>query len=123
LALRACLGRCGRYIASGSYCSACKPRNGSTRQWRRTREAVFAIHGRRCFYCGRPAEHVDHVVPVRDGGVSEALNLRPACADCNLRKGRRVAACVRLGAADSFEGFVLALVALHAHDPAVAQRP
>jgi 5-methylcytosine-specific restriction endonuclease McrA len=41
-----------------------------------------------CSYCGiRPAEHVDHVKPLHLDGPHCLANLRPACAQCNLRKG------------------------------------
>lgn len=46
-----------------------------------------------CQYCGRRAPHVslhiDHVLPVADGGSNELDNLVAACQDCNLGKGRR----------------------------------
>jgi 5-methylcytosine-specific restriction endonuclease McrA len=49
---------------------------------------VFAFYGRRCA-CGAPAEHVDHIIPVADGGTDRLDNLRPSCAACNLAKGAR----------------------------------
>jgi len=46
-----------------------------------------------CAYCGRtPPEvllHVDHIVPVADGGPDDPENLTTACRDCNLGKGAR----------------------------------
>lgn len=41
----------------------------------------------KCWMCGEPAEHMDHVKPVVAGGGSWASNLRPACASCNKKKG------------------------------------
>ncbi len=67
-------------------------------EWAHTRRAVLVRDGDRCRFrrwwgwgptCGRPAEHVDHVVPVAWGGSSDASNLRAACAKCNLAKGSR----------------------------------
>lgn len=63
------------------------PRAVSTR----TRFEVFKRDGFRCVYCGgtplqRPL-HVDHVVPLAEGGGNEPSNLVTACADCNLGKG------------------------------------
>lgn len=67
-------------------------------EWQHTRRAVLARDGERCQLrrlagwgptCGRPAEHVDHLMPVSWGGSSDASNLRAACARCNLRKGAR----------------------------------
>ena len=86
-----CLG-CGVIIGRGSYCTACqpaKPRKGSTRQWRTTRERVLERDGHRCRYCGAPATHVDHLVPVVRGGTDDPENLAAACPTCNLEKGAR----------------------------------
>lgn len=51
--------------------------------------ARVAYYGGRCWMCGAPWEHVDHVKPVAAGGSNWPANLRPACAPCNLRKGSR----------------------------------
>lgn len=61
----------------------------------RIRFAVLLRDGFKCMYCGRAAVrdgvvlHVDHVVPVAQGGPTVVENLRTACADCNLGKGAR----------------------------------
>ena len=55
--------------------------------WRKTREQVFATKGRRCWWCGRPAGTVDHVVPVVLGGGHGLANLVPSCARCNYSRG------------------------------------
>ena len=49
----------------------------------------------RCEYCGLSQEgqeatfHIDHVVPVTVGGLSQESNLALACVSCSLRKGAR----------------------------------
>ena len=47
-----------------------------------------------CVYCGRSAPevvlHVDHVLPVAEGGTNDIGNLVTACADCNLGKGASI---------------------------------
>ena len=53
-----------------------------------TREYVAIIRGDPCAYCGAPMEHVDHIVPFADGGVTDWTNLTPACAGCNHRKSK-----------------------------------
>ncbi len=83
-----CLG-CGVIIGRGSYCDACRPRNGSTRKWRTVRWQVLERDRYTCRYCGAPAGHVDHVVPVSAGGGEHPGNLAAACQRCNLRKGAR----------------------------------
>jgi 5-methylcytosine-specific restriction endonuclease McrA len=89
--IRRCLGGCGTLIQSGSYCSWCKPRNGSTREWRNTRARVLARDGWICQLklpgCTVTAHHVDHHVPVLFGGADDESNLVAACANCNLAKG------------------------------------
>ena len=41
-----------------------------------------------CRYCGQRAMtlHLDHVVPVSQGGHSTVANLVTTCAECNLKK-------------------------------------
>jgi hypothetical protein len=43
-----------------------------------------------CRYCGHEAPdvvlHVDHIVPVSQGGTNDCENLITACAECNLGK-------------------------------------
>lgn len=51
--------------------------------------ARVAYYGGRCYMCGGPYEHIDHVIPLARGGTNWPANLRPACAKCNLRKGDR----------------------------------
>lgn len=58
---------------------------------KRTRFEVFKRDDFQCRYCGARAPemilHVDHVVPVCDGGSDEEDNLVTACEGCNLGKG------------------------------------
>ncbi len=63
------------------------------------RREVLRQHNYTCAYCGRPGTetlgpdgkpwHVDHIVPLVEGGQTEPRNLVPACMTCNVRKGRR----------------------------------
>ena len=56
---------------------------------------VLAKTGGWCAYCGSLLEeenepwHVDHVVPLIQGGRDEMDNLLAACAKCNRRKGSK----------------------------------
>ena len=62
------------------------------------RTLVLRRAGSRCEYCGLAQEgqeaafHVDHVVPVAQGGPTVAENLALACVSCSLRKGARQSA-------------------------------
>lgn len=51
---------------------------------------VFKRDGFTCQYCGATPPsvllHVDHIVPVKEGGGNEETNLVTACQNCNLGK-------------------------------------
>jgi 5-methylcytosine-specific restriction endonuclease McrA len=68
-----------------------RQRNGSTRAWRKVRAEVLERDHHRCFYCGRPANTVDHLKPVAQGGTDDKDNLVAACSQCNGAKGDRTA--------------------------------
>lgn len=56
---------------------------------------VLARDNFTCQYCGAKATdgallHIDHIVPVKEGGTNEITNLVAACADCNLGKGAKM---------------------------------
>jgi len=57
------------------------------------RFSVFKRDSFACRYCGATAPnvqlHVDHVVPVSEGGRDDIDNLVTACAACNFGKGAR----------------------------------
>lgn len=59
---------------------------------KRTRFDVFKRDGFTCQYCGaHPPQailHIDHIIPVVDGGSNEDTNLVTACQGCNLGKSR-----------------------------------
>ena len=54
------------------------------------RVAVLSRDGFRCKMCGASAEntklHVDHIVAVARGGITEERNLQTLCQKCNLGK-------------------------------------
>ncbi|OKI71401.1 HNH endonuclease [Streptomyces sp. MJM1172] len=54
-----------------------------------SRLAILARWGSACAYCGKRAEHLDHVVPLSRGGEDVESNMVPACAPCNLSKGAK----------------------------------
>ena len=112
---RHCL-HCGEQMpkskrADAKYCSAqcnsaahhLKRGNGRLGPGRRReieRAAIIERDGSRCHVCGkkcRPDEiHLDHLVPLAAGGDHMEANLAVACARCNLSRGARGIAQLRL---------------------------
>jgi 5-methylcytosine-specific restriction endonuclease McrA len=88
MALKYCLGRCGRRV-QGSYCRQCKPRPYQPerlrgRRWMKIRRSVMARAGGICEECGeRLADEVHHV----DGDLrnNALVNLRALCRPCHAR--------------------------------------
>ena len=63
-----------------------------THDWAEKRAAVLIRDAYRCRSClrcvsGRHA-HVDHVLPLDDGGTDDPLNLQVLCDECHGRKTR-----------------------------------
>lgn len=54
------------------------------------RQAVYNLTGGKCAYCGEQIAYadmqVDHVIPLRKGGVDALDNMLPACRSCNHYK-------------------------------------
>lgn len=55
-----------------------------------TRAGILRRDGRRCAYCGKRADTIDHVVPRSRGGRHTWDNCVAACRDCNSRKADRL---------------------------------
>ena len=57
------------------------------------RHEVFKRDGYRCVECGASNKettlHVDHILPVSQGGTNEISNLQTLCQKCNLAKSNR----------------------------------
>jgi len=55
---------------------------------------ILNIHGYICHICKAPVApwdiHFDHVIPLSKGGSHTEENIRPAHADCNLRKQDKI---------------------------------
>ncbi|HEX4954092.1 MAG TPA: HNH endonuclease signature motif containing protein [Thermoanaerobaculia bacterium] len=62
------------------------------------RRLVLARAAGRCEYCGlsqagqEATFHIDHVLPVKEQGTTNADNLALACVSCSLRKAARLTA-------------------------------
>ena len=55
-----------------------------------TRSGVLRRNGRRCAYCAKRADTIDHVVPRSRGGTHSWENCVAACKSCNSRKADRL---------------------------------
>ncbi|TLK48007.1 HNH endonuclease [Glutamicibacter sp. V16R2B1] len=56
----------------------------STACWVRLLDQV----GGMCVYgCGRPADHLDHILPYSQGGSGALVNRAPICRPCGESKG------------------------------------
>lgn len=55
-----------------------------------TRSGVLRRDGRRCAYCAKRADTIDHVVPRSRGGTHAWENCVAACRACNSRKADRL---------------------------------
>ena len=55
-----------------------------------TRAGVLRRDARRCAYCARRADTIDHVVPRSRGGAHTWENCVAACRTCNSRKADRL---------------------------------
>lgn len=52
-------------------------------------QALVNAYAGRCAYCGADGPlQVEHRVPLSAGGVNTIDNILPACAPCNIKKGR-----------------------------------
>lgn len=57
-----------------------------TSAWRKARKEYIQEHPV-CVICGKPAEIVDHIVPLKDGGAElDERNLQSTCWSCHSRK-------------------------------------
>lgn len=84
-----CRQRAKRVGASGHF---------TAKEWRELK----AKHSFACVCCGRKEPEIklttDHIVPFSKGGSDLITNIQPLCADCNLRKGRKIVSYVQSAA-------------------------
>lgn len=56
------------------------------------RRIVEAREGGKCFWCGEPADTLDHLLPQVHGGLSLVENLVLSCRSCNQARGASIPA-------------------------------
>jgi 5-methylcytosine-specific restriction protein A len=61
-------------------------------RWGLVRKRILVRDAYRCAACSRicygKAAHVDHIVPLEDGGTDDDANLQTLCASCHGKKTR-----------------------------------
>ncbi len=89
--------KCGDFILSAfgfhQYCEFCKPPKSypySTGEWKRLRKEILIRDEGVCFYCGKAANCVDHIIPLSKHGTNDKENLCCCCRSCNSRKSNRM---------------------------------
>ena len=50
------------------------------------RKSIHTFTSKRCIYCGKPSESIDHILPRSQGGLNLTENCVPACLSCNGNK-------------------------------------
>jgi len=53
---------------------------------KKAENSLFALQNYTCQYCGRIAEHIDHIMPLSKGGSCKHDNLALSCKRCNIKK-------------------------------------
>ncbi len=89
---------CGKVTADNrcTFCSnRCLRDFYMATDWKRVRSVVYVRDGGICMKCGRKVTkkdfHVDHIVPLAQGGNEWDLdNLELSCPECNLKKGAKM---------------------------------
>ena len=72
-----------------------RPRPGTRRAWPKgLKEELHRDQRGLCVYCRRriradASSHIDHILPVNQGGTNDRENLQLLCACCNIRKSDR----------------------------------
>jgi hypothetical protein len=65
-----------------------------------SRAVVYKRDGGRCHICGKKVPkkgwHLDHLIPLKRGGEHSYKNVAVACPKCNLSKGTKAVAQLRL---------------------------
>ena len=64
-------------------------RRGYDAKWRTIRDDYLLRHPMCESGCGRRAELVDHILPIRRGGTNDERNLQALCRSCHAKKTRR----------------------------------
>lgn len=63
-------------------------KNRKRRVSKTARQAIFDRDGNKCVKCGSTEQlTIDHIIPIRKGGISTESNMQTMCFNCNQNKG------------------------------------
>jgi hypothetical protein len=51
-----------------------------------SKKEIWLLYNSPCFYCGKPSQTIEHVMPIARGGTHGIGNLVPSCGPCNYSK-------------------------------------
>lgn len=60
---------------------------------RKLNDVLHTIYNDTCFYCGKSCDqkgHIDHIVPIAQGGKDKLYNFILACPNCNIIKNSNI---------------------------------
>ena len=63
-----------------------RDREATRREYSKIRLKLRHLYGQPCVYCGKPADSIDHRIPIAKGGTNDLSNLQPMCWPCNRKK-------------------------------------
>lgn len=56
-----------------------------TKEFIKDRERLWAVKGKTCIYCGKPATELHHIIPRHMGGDNRLSNIVPLCYGCHQK--------------------------------------
>lgn len=95
--LKRCQG-CGEWTTysqignSGIFCIFCREKEALRCRklagpfFKAFKKEIIEEFAGKCYYCRKPADTIDHLVPLSRGGKNFRLNLVAACRRCNCQK-------------------------------------
>ena len=67
-----------------------KQRIRANKSYKISNKEIIKLKNSPCFECGSGVEiQIDHIIPIKLGGVNGIGNLMPLCKNCNLSKGKK----------------------------------
>lgn len=55
-----------------------------------TAKYLKELLSKKCAYCDKPSEQIDHIIPISKGGLHDISNVIGACKKCNQKKAAKI---------------------------------